>query len=76
MGKMDEEEKEVQASSYRISHRDKRCSTGNIINGIVMALYGDRWQLHLWYTQHDTELLNHYVVHLKSRERCVSTIRQ
>jgi len=27
----------------RISHRDKRYSVRNIVSGIVIALYGDRW---------------------------------
>lgn len=26
-----------------ISHGDKRYSTGNIVNGIVIGLYGDIW---------------------------------
>ena len=35
-----------------VSHWNKRHSTGNIVNSIVIALYGDRWQLHLW-AQHN-----------------------
>ena len=34
------QEWEIQASSYRISHRDERRSIGNIVNGVI-ALYGD-----------------------------------
>ena len=30
-----------------ISHEDERHSIGNIVNGIVTRLYGDKWQLSL-----------------------------
>lgn len=43
-----EGELEVQASSYRISHRDEKYSIGNIVNDIIIVLCGDRWWLHLW----------------------------
>lgn len=42
VGKMGEEAWEVQASSYRISHKDKTYSTGNKINGVIIWLRGDR----------------------------------
>ena len=54
MSKLDEREWEIQASSYGISHRNKRYSIGNIASGIVIALYGDRWELHLR-AQHELE---------------------
>ena len=37
------------------SHRNKRHNIGNIVNDIVIVLCGDRWWLHLWWTQHDLE---------------------
>ena len=41
-GKMGPEEWEKQASSYGMkSHRDERYSTGNIVTGRVIQLYGD-----------------------------------
>ena len=44
MGKRDGEEWEVHASVMEcISHGDERHSMGNIVNGIVIVLYGDRW---------------------------------
>ena len=30
----------------RISDRDERNSIGNIIDGIIIGLYSDRWELH------------------------------
>lgn len=33
---------EVQISSYEIYHKDVTYNTGNIINNVVIALYGDR----------------------------------
>lgn len=41
-----------------ISHGDKRFSTGNTVNGMVIAPCGER---DLWCT----EKRNHYVAHLK-----------
>ena len=41
-GQMSEWEWEVQSSSYRIIHGDERYGTGNIVNFIIIALYGDR----------------------------------
>ena len=39
----------VHASSCRMSKsQTKKHSIGNTISGIVMAVNGDRWQLHLW----------------------------
>ena len=39
--------REVRGTSFPvtewISHRDERYSIGNIVNGTVIALYGDRW---------------------------------
>ena len=40
MGKMGEGEWEIQSSSYGL---DKRYSIGNIVNGIVIVLYGEGW---------------------------------
>ena len=41
MGKMGEGERETQAPSYGMrSHEDERDSLGNIVNGIVIRLYG------------------------------------
>ena len=41
---MGEGEWEIQASSYGMNKsREERYSIGNIVNGIVIALYGDRW---------------------------------
>ena len=40
--KMSEEEWEIQASSYGVSHRDKM-HRRNIINDTVIVLFGDRW---------------------------------
>ena len=36
---------DIQAPSYRvnISHMGGRYRTGNIVNGIVIVVYGDRW---------------------------------
>lgn len=48
-----------------ISDGNKRYSTGNLVSGVVIALYADSWYLHLWGAQHNTELLDHYVVRLK-----------
>lgn len=31
-----------------LSHRDERHSTGDTVSAIVIVLYGDRWELHLW----------------------------
>ena len=42
MGKMDEGEWGMQASSYGGSHKNKRHSIGNRVDVIVIALYGDR----------------------------------
>ena len=41
--KMREVNYEVQTSSYKISHGDEMHSKGNIVNNIVITLYGDRW---------------------------------
>ena len=30
-----------------VSARDERLSTGNTVDGTVMVLCGDRWQLHV-----------------------------
>ena len=48
MGKIAEGEWEIQASSYKVSHGNKRRRSGNIVNDIVIPLYGNRWQLCLW----------------------------
>lgn len=33
------------------SHREEGHSIGNRVNGTVITLYGDRWQLHLWWAR-------------------------
>ena len=43
LGKMGEGEWEIQASSYGISHGNKRHSIRNRVDDIIIALYGDRW---------------------------------
>ena len=44
MGKIGEEDEKVQTSSYQINKLwGCKYSTGNIVNNIVIALYGDRW---------------------------------
>ena len=43
MGNMGKGEWEVQASSYRVSHRDERSRVGNIVSGSAIALHDDRW---------------------------------
>ena len=37
-----------------ISHQNKRHSIGNMVSDIAIALYGDRWYLHLW-AQHNIQ---------------------
>ena len=43
MGETGEGDQEVQTSSYKISHWDVMYSIGNIVNNIVITLYGDGW---------------------------------
>lgn len=43
MGKIGQGDKEVYASSYKISHKDAKYSIGNIVSNIVVTLYSDRW---------------------------------
>lgn len=39
---MGEEEQEIQASIYGVSHRDERLSTGNAVQGVVRVMRSDR----------------------------------
>ena len=49
MGKISKEEWEVEASSDgKNKSQDERYSIGNIVNGIIIALYSDRWSPHSW----------------------------
>ena len=48
LGKICEEDQEVQISSYKISHRDVIHSIRNTVNNTVISLNDDRWQLDLW----------------------------
>lgn len=48
MGEMGEDDKEVQMSSYKISHRYERYSKGNIVNNIVTTLVTDGLLHLLW----------------------------
>ena len=43
MSEMGEGEWEIQASRNRISHTERRYNIGNIVNSILITLYGDRW---------------------------------
>lgn len=43
IGKMGEGEWQIQASIYRVSHRDERCCTGDVVNDLAMVLFSDRW---------------------------------
>lgn len=44
MGKLSEREGEIQASGEGMEESpDQRQSIGNIVNDIVIALYGDGW---------------------------------
>ena len=46
MGRMGEGEWEIQASIMEwVSHGDKGHNMGKMVNGMVIALYGDRGQL-------------------------------
>lgn len=48
MGKMDEGQLEKQAFSYGMNtSQGSRQSIGDMVNGIVIAVDGDRWEL-LW----------------------------
>ena len=49
MGKMSEGEWNYRLPVMRLSRGNKRHSTGNIVNDIVIVLYSDRWQLLLWW---------------------------
>ena len=40
-------------------------STRNMVNNIVLTLYGDRWQLLTVIISQCIQMLNHYVVYLK-----------
>lgn len=42
MGRRGEWDSEVKTSSYKISHRDKKYSIGNMVSNIVILLCGDR----------------------------------
>ena len=49
LGKMGEEEGEIEACHYGIDESGgERHSLGNRVNGIVTALYGGRGQVHMW----------------------------
>ena len=44
MGKMNKEEWEIQTSSYGMNKSQEwKYSIGDIVNGIAIALNGDRW---------------------------------
>lgn len=48
MGKMDEGSERYRILVMElIIHGDERLSIGNIVNRIVIALHGNRWELHL-----------------------------
>ena len=42
LGKIDEREREIQASSYGISHKNKKQSIRNTVNGIVIGMQSNR----------------------------------
>ena len=56
-----------QTSSYKISKpRGLIYSIRNMMNNIIITLYGERWVLDLsWGSFHRMQMSNHYVVHLK-----------
>lgn len=55
--KMDEEERETQLPVMKwMCPRNKSHSIGNIVNGFVTVLDGDRWQVNLW-AQHNFKSL-------------------
>ena len=44
MNKMSEGERKIQVLSYGMSnHENKRQTIRNIVNDVIIAIYGDRW---------------------------------